>query len=662
MKKKDIIKLVKESVQEVKSDAYGSATLTSQGQSIHRAPGVMEDSELADLRARLAQLYREMEQEAEPEGGPIADQYADEIHKLEKEISALKGGSSDKSYTEVVLSKLAGPNDAKEYDNEKHQLIIYPDLGSLQYKSRSTQEIVFTTIEGKPAFVRAFGLQKSYFELKKVLPELGEMGSSSYSGFMNVGVDDEPIPMDNETAIEMIKAMVRGKETEAGTQSAFYTRQPGTGGTGIEENLNKMNLTDIILENTPFKPGSPKAKKWRKGFKETVMKFSTKQKARKFLNDRLAIFRKKRKTAGPEYKKQLNFKINTAKNLKSQLNNLFKGNKTNLKKIIKKTLEKEGGAAGIKALTKAAKVSKKDLKTDLDKMSGVKQHKDGDYISTPIKEQSLEDLARKDLEYDKGKARNAIKRIEIQRQDAMDQASQGKAQATQAISQQEEQLSALNDQVKQKKLDFTKNNVDLRNQTEFFKEMPIETDEDIERKQQVLQKIYELRDTVKKIKEELNALRKQRNDMSNAKQQAVSAQTSQPSVTKQFDQQLRDAKKALTQIGKVQETLLRQYEKERININLMEQMDMYNETTRGSLQKFFEMFEDGKTNEEVMQHYARNGITIPETYISKVKKQFESYKKLKLELGFSEQEAKDFKKSMIPKEETKKISTKIFKK
>ena len=56
-----------------------------------------------------------------------------------------------------------------------------------------------------------------------------------------------------------------------------------------------MNLTDIILENTPFKPGSPKAKKWRKGFKETVMKFSTKQKARKFLNDRLAIFRKKRK-------------------------------------------------------------------------------------------------------------------------------------------------------------------------------------------------------------------------------------------------------------------------------------------------------------------------------------------------------------------------------
>ena len=37
----------------------------------------------ADLKDRIAQLYREMEQDAEPEGGPIADQYADELHKLE---------------------------------------------------------------------------------------------------------------------------------------------------------------------------------------------------------------------------------------------------------------------------------------------------------------------------------------------------------------------------------------------------------------------------------------------------------------------------------------------------------------------------------------------------------------------------------------------------
>ena len=52
--------------------------------------------------------------------------------------------------------------------------------------------------------------------------------------------------------------------------------------------------------------------------------------------------------------------------------------KKKLKDIILKTLEKEGGAAGLKALAKASKTSKKDLEKDLDDMSGVKQHKHGD--------------------------------------------------------------------------------------------------------------------------------------------------------------------------------------------------------------------------------------------------------------------------------------------
>ena len=43
-----------------------------------------------DLEDRIARLYREMEQEAEPEGGPIADQYADELHKLENELLMVK--------------------------------------------------------------------------------------------------------------------------------------------------------------------------------------------------------------------------------------------------------------------------------------------------------------------------------------------------------------------------------------------------------------------------------------------------------------------------------------------------------------------------------------------------------------------------------------------
>ena len=78
------------------------------------------------------------------------------------------------------------------------------------------------------------------------------------------------------------------------------------------------------------------------------------------------------------------------KNTKKAKVSLKKENmdKKELKALILKTLEKEGGAAGLKALTKASNTSKKDLKKSLSKMSGVKQHQDGDYISTPLTEAS----------------------------------------------------------------------------------------------------------------------------------------------------------------------------------------------------------------------------------------------------------------------------------
>ena len=86
-------------------------------------------------------------------------------------------------------------------------------------------------------------------------------------------------------------------------------------------------------------------------------------------------------------RKKTSSKKQFVKNTKKAKVSLKKEN-MDLKSIILKTLEKEGGAAGLKALSKAAKTSKKDLKKSLSKMSGVKQHKDGDYISTPINEAS----------------------------------------------------------------------------------------------------------------------------------------------------------------------------------------------------------------------------------------------------------------------------------
>ena len=77
--------------------------------------------------------------------------------------------------------------------------------------------------------------------------------------------------------------------------------------------------------------------------------------------------------------------------------------------------------------------------------------------------------------------------------------------------------------------------------------------------------------------------------------------------------------------------------------NLMENLDTYKKEAllEGTVKNFFSMFKKGKTNEEVLRHYAEKGITIPETFLTKVRKQYENVQKQKLEIKFTEQEAKD---------------------
>ena len=44
------------------------------------------------IMEEIKQLHREMEEDAEPEGGPICDQYADAIHKAEHELEKITFG------------------------------------------------------------------------------------------------------------------------------------------------------------------------------------------------------------------------------------------------------------------------------------------------------------------------------------------------------------------------------------------------------------------------------------------------------------------------------------------------------------------------------------------------------------------------------------------
>ena len=73
-----------------------------------QAAELVDGYELEDLERNLEQIYRDMEQEAEPEGGPIADQYADEIHAHEEAIRFIKSKGKEQAqmFYDVAVGKM----------------------------------------------------------------------------------------------------------------------------------------------------------------------------------------------------------------------------------------------------------------------------------------------------------------------------------------------------------------------------------------------------------------------------------------------------------------------------------------------------------------------------------------------------------------------------
>ena len=185
MKKSDIKKLVKESIKELKEQAYGSATLTTQGQSISGAPGVWEQ-EKDEILNSAEEMY-----------GIAAKDFFGKIH--------LYPGKK--------------PGDMVNYRTDKSYIIVRDDLHTIVYISgQSGPEIT--------DLANSLGLNK--------------IGSGQFAG---IDTYEGPHTVDNpEDMKDIIDKMVGATSAEAQRQSAFYTRKPGTGGTGIDEDSIRINM------------------------------------------------------------------------------------------------------------------------------------------------------------------------------------------------------------------------------------------------------------------------------------------------------------------------------------------------------------------------------------------------------------------------------------
>ena len=124
---------------------------------------------------------------------------------------------------------------------------------------------------------------------------------------------------------------------------------------------------------------------------------------------------------------------------------------------------------------------------------------------------------------------------------------------------------------------------------------------------------------------------------------------------------------------KSKDSLMEDYLKSREGVNLMEQMDKHRKRPKlmeGAMKRFFKAFDGGSTDEELVHEYAREGLTVPEAFVSKARKQWESLKKAKLDLELSEKEAKGFRQvqttdptnvmGMEPQAEEKHLASGLF--
>jgi len=99
--------------------------------------------------------------------------------------------------------------------------------------------------------------------------------------------------------------------------------------------------------------------------------------------------------------------------------------------------------------------------------------------------------------------------------------------------------------------------------------------------------------------------------------------------------------------------LLRDYMSSRKGTNLNEQMITHKKDAKrsilmeGAMKKFFELFEIGRTDEEIVLDYASKGVQVPEQFVSKARGQYEGLKKMKLELDMSEKEFKNSAKDIV---------------
>ena len=317
------------------------------GEAVQKAYNSSNLAKLNFLRKERSQLMSDMEQEAEPEGGPIADEYGAKLNRIDKAIAKLSGrkemtydqaiaeatrqdlGMSSSISKRRAKSELMNPSNdgSKVYgldkDGKRVELKSVDDLDKFmkfELDADLNEDIDLGHQDNEPGMIKAqlYHIGSYAMELYKMMDGLEDMGEVDFPSWWQSKIT---------TAENMIAGAKHYLEFELKEPAidAFVSMSDE-----LEEELYTPNeMGDMAVE-----------KESASGAFESIS----------------------------EVEDDMNKKA---------------------EELIKDTLSKEGGAAGLKPLIKAVKglgLNKDEVVALLKKMGKVKLHKDGDYILFPVEE------------------------------------------------------------------------------------------------------------------------------------------------------------------------------------------------------------------------------------------------------------------------------------
>ena len=205
----------------------------------------------AEIEDEIKQVFIDMEQEAEPEGGPIADRYGNELEKLEGKLYKVQKQLDDYDMNESVINEDSFENEIERLkdimyvdDESPNQTIIHPlSKPGARRPDKSYIVIKGNNVEAIQGYgsgpIEDFAQQYQFPDYK----------DSSYDMGMEIASGKASL-LSSNVLKDAIKAIEDARDVEAKRQSDYYKDRGPVSGVGNMDEMIKSIVKEKLTKSS----------------------------------------------------------------------------------------------------------------------------------------------------------------------------------------------------------------------------------------------------------------------------------------------------------------------------------------------------------------------------------------------------------------------------